>query len=72
MFVKVTTPDNTVLAINVAHVRAIQAVTPSRCNILFSNQERAVAVSMGIDDAIERLTPKQTSTRATRKATGVS
>jgi hypothetical protein len=71
MFVKVTTPDNTVLAINVAHVRAIQAVTPSRSNILFANQERAVAVSMGIDAAIEALTPK-TSTRATRKNVGVS
>lgn len=67
MFVKVVSPDNTVVAVNSAHVRAIYQVTDRRCNLSFYGAEKTLAVNMGIDQVIDLLTPKPTSVRATRK-----
>lgn len=72
MFVKVTTPDNTTVAVNVDHVRAIYGVHNSRCNIAFVDSDRTLAVNMGLDAAIDALSPKPASTRATRKNVGLS
>jgi len=68
MFVKVVSPDNTVVAVNSDHVRAIYQVTDRRCNISFYGAEKTLAVNMGIDAVVDLLTPKPTSTRA-RKST---
>lgn len=68
MFVKVMSPDNTVVAVNTAQVRAIYKVTDKRCNIAFNGAEKTLAVNMGIDDVITLFEPKPTSTRA-RKTT---
>lgn len=68
MFVKITSPDNTVVAINRNKVRAIYKVSDKRCNIAFDGAERTLAVNMGLDDVLTLLEPKQTSNRA-RKTT---
>ncbi|HEY7805451.1 MAG TPA: hypothetical protein VIC30_13595 [Orrella sp.] len=68
MFAKVMTPDNTTVAVNVTHVRAIYEVHTKRCNIAFSDSDKTLAVNMGIDEAIAALTPQPASTRA-RKMT---
>lgn len=68
MFVKVTSPDNTVVAINRNQVRAIYQVNDKRCNIAFEGTDRTLAVNMGIDSVIALFEPKQASNRA-RKTT---
>lgn len=67
MFVKVTTPDNEIVAVNPDAVRAIYRVHDKRCNIAFIGEDRTLATNMGIDNAIALLSPKPTSARATRK-----
>lgn len=68
MFVKIVSPDNTVVAINSDHVRAIYKVTDKRCNIAFFGAEKTLAVNLGLDDVLTLLEPKPTSNRA-RKTT---
>lgn len=68
MFIKVKTPDNTTVAVNANHVRAIYEVHSKRCNIAFVGEERTLATNMGLDDAIALFDTKPTSNRA-RKAT---
>lgn len=69
MFVKVTSPDNTVVAVNRNQVRAIYQVNDKRCNIAFEGSERTLAVNMGIDNVIALLDAKPTSTRARKSHT---
>jgi len=64
MFIKVKTPDNTTVAVNANHVRAIYEVHSKRCNIAFVGEERTLATNMGLDDAIALFDVKPTSSRA--------
>ena len=68
MFIKMKTPDNVNFAFNPERIRAIEEQTPSRSKLYFENGD-VVAVGMGIDDAMDLLKGKPTTTRAKKTTT---
>lgn len=60
MFVKVTTPDNSVFLINPDHVRAIEERLKGRSTLYFGNGN-VLAINIGIDDAMDLFKGKPTS-----------
>ena len=57
MFVKLTSPDGTQIAVNASLVRAIYKVHDKRCNVSFG-EEKSIAVAASLDDTIALLTPE--------------
>lgn len=63
MYVKFTTPQNEVIAINGNQIRYISEQTPNRCRVFFED-EHHMQINCGLDDAIARLNEKPVSSRA--------
>ena len=60
MFVKVTTPDNSVFLSNPDHVRAIEERLKGRSTLYFGSGD-TVAINVGIEDAADLFKGKPTS-----------
>jgi len=63
MYVKFTTPQNEVVAINGDQIRYISEQTPNRCRVFFDD-ESTLSINCGLQDAMNQLMVKQVSSRA--------